>query len=377
MERFITAFSDRSTEKGQSYSFDDVYEKLSSNGGTPLLILFSSDYDNFEMYSDLMHKRFPDSTVIGSVSFTNYLIGAKAEKALSALAVYEDIECSSGVIQDISRYPSRYITGIRKAYKEICTGPDISNVCCFEITTAYGKGEELVLDTFREVIGEKAFPLFGSSSGVRAGTQRSFVSLNGVVYDEACVYVFIKNLRGRISIVKENTFRSTSHFFSVTNVNCDEHRLYELDGRPAAVQLAAAVGTEIPVLARNIIHHPIGRVYGDRIYIADAEAIAKDASISFYSYIYNYSRVVLLEPDEVNNISERFFGKVRGIGFDPSFSIAVNCAFDYDIYSDMGITGKFLRELSENCGSFWGISGCGEQIDLVHVNKTMILAAFE
>ena len=376
MERCITAFSCRSTEKGQPYSFDDVFEKIAADGRAPKLVIFSSDYDNFDIYSELMHSHFPDSQVIGTTSFLEHSSAGSGEYGLSALAVYDGIECASGVILEIKRRPAKYMDAISKAYARIGGGSQ-RDICCLEFTTAYGKCEELVLDTFRDAVGDRFFPLFGSTSGVRRGTERSFVSLNGKVYDEACVFMFIKNLSGRIAIIKENTFRSTNNFFTVTNVNCEERRLFELDGRPAAVHIANSIGAEIPDLAHNIQMHPVGRVYGDNIFIADAESVGRDASISFFSHIYNYSRIVLLEPGDIHKVSENFFEKVSATGFRPSFSIAVNCAFDYGIYTDKGFTGGFLRKLEENCGCFWGVSGCGEQINFNHVNKTMILAAFE
>ncbi len=376
MERCITAFSCRSIEKGQKYSFDDVFEMITADGRAPKLIVFSSDYENFDLYTELLHRHFPDAQVIGTTSFLEHSSSGIGENGLSALAVYDGIECSSGVILEIRRRPAKYLNTIRSAFTRLSAGPQ-KDICALEFMTAYGKCEEIVLDTFREAIGNRFFPLFGSSAGVRRGTERSFVSLNGKVYDEACVFVFIKNLNGRIAVIKENVFRPTNNFFTVTNVNCEERRLFELDGRPAAVHIASSLGIEIPDLARNIGMHPLGRVYGDNIYIADAESVGKDASISYFSHIYNYSRVVLLEPSDIHKLSENFFEKISATGFRPSFSIAVNCAFDYSIYNDKGITQGFLKELGENCGCFWGVSGCGEQISFNNVSKTMILAAFE
>jgi hypothetical protein len=123
--------------------------------------------------------------------------------------------------------------------------------------------------------------------------------------------------------------------------------------------------------------HPIGRIYDDNIYIADAEKINSDGSVSFYSHLYNLSRGVLLEPDDANACGRRLIGKIGSFGFRPSFSIAVNCAFDYDIFEDKGFTKDIIRQLGEAEGCYVGVSGCGEQLDDNHMNKTMVFASFE
>lgn len=377
MERCITAFSDRSTEKYQSYSFDDVYEKLTSDGRTPLLVIFSSDYDNFDHYSGLFHEKFPDAQVIGTTSFTNYCSAGCGRSALSALAVYEGVECESGVLFDVKRCPIRHRSVVEKAYDDIClTGTQGKDICCLEFTTAFGKCEELVLDTFYSVTGRNV-PVIGSSAGVREGTERSFVSLNGKVYDEACVFVLIKNLHGRISVIRENTYRPTVHFFTVTSVDSEERRIFELDGRPAAPYLSEIMGIDMHDLIRDLWRHPLGRIYSDNIYITDGEHIGRDGSLSMYSHVYNCTRTILLEPDDVGHVRDRLFGKIADISYDPSFSFAINCAFDFDIFADKGVTKPFLDELKDRIGVFSGVSGCGEQVDMNHVNKTMLIVMFE
>ncbi len=376
MERCITAFSSRSTEKGQTYTFDDVFEKITAEGRAPKLIVFSSEYENFDTYTELMHRHFPDSHVIGTTSFLQHSSDGAGKTGLSVLAVYDGIECSSGVILEIKRRPGKYLGAVSEALRRI-GGDQQKNICCLEFMTAYSRSEELVLDTFGKAVGTRYFPLIGSTAGVRTGTERSFVSLNGKVYDEACVFVFIKNLSGRIALIKENAFRATNNYFTVTNVNCDEQRLFELDGRPAAVHIASSLGIEMPDLVRNIDMHPVGLIYGDNIFTTDVCSVSRDGSMVLGSHIYNYSRIVMLEPNDVHNVSDNLFEKISASGISPSFSIAVNCTFDYGIYSDKGITERFLGKIGENCGSFWGISGCGEQIGFNHVNKTLLLAAFE
>ena len=377
MERCIAAFSGRSTERGQTYSFDDVYEKLSANGAFPVLITFSSDYDNFRLYTDLFREKFPDSHIIGTSSRTNYCSAGHGETGLAALAVYEGIRCEGGVLADADRCPIRHISEARRAIEALGEPDENGRMLCLAYTSVSGNREELSTDTLRAAAGNRNIPLAGSTAGVRKGTERSFVSLDGKVYENACVFMYIKNLHGRCAVLRENAYRHTSHFFQITNVDCEQHRIYEINGRPAAAYLSAALETEIPVFAKNISLHPIGRLSDDKIYITEGCAVESDNSITMRSHFYNYSRGVLLEPDDPKHTAERLMRKLGDLPFSPSFSLAVNCAFDFDMFAGKGFTAESVSLLTANAGCFAGVSGRGEQTDYINVNKTLLLAVFE
>ena len=378
MERCIAAFSSRSTQIGQTYSFDDVYERISASGEKPVLIIFASDYDNFMLYSGLFGDRFPDTTVIGMSSFTSSSSEGGSSSGLAAVAVFSGIECACGVLNDASRCPLLHKKEAERAISALgINKKDAGKVCCLEFTPAFGKREELVLDAFREASGDLDIPVFGSTAGVRRGTKRSLVSLNGKVYDDACVFVYIRNLCGRIAILRENTYKHTDNFFMITNVDSERRIVHEFNGRPAGTYIAALLGVDPDVLNRDIMLHPIGRIYGENIYITDGESVDKNGSVSCFSYLYNYSRAVLLEPDDANVSSKRLMEKIDRLGFAPSFSVAINCAYDFDIFEDKGFTEDFIKRIGEDAGTFVGMSGCGEQADGLHLNKTMLFAAFE
>ena len=378
MKRCIAAFSDRSTQIGQTFSFDDVYERIRENGDKPLLIIFASDYDNFSLYAGLFGDRFPDSQVIGMSSFTSSSSEGLGQQGLSALAVYDGIECAGGVLEEAGRCPIMYRKEADKAIATLgINESDKGRVCCLGFTTAFGHCEEPVLDTLRSAAGKLDIPVFGSTAGVRRGTERSCVSLNGELYEDACVFMYIRNTAGRIALLRENTYKHTDNFVLITGVDCERRIVSEINGRPAAPYMASLLCTDVPVFSKNTILHPIGRIYDDNIYIADADKVGNDGSVSFFSHIYNMSRAVLLEPDDANACCKRLMGKVKETGITPSFSIAVNCAFDFDVFSDKGYGKDFAKHLSDTVGCFAGMSGCGEQIDNIHVNKTMLLAIFE
>ena len=153
MERCIAAFSARSERIGETYSFDDVYERLSENG-VPKLVIFSSDFDNFSLYSGLFREKFPESHVIGMSSDCIFSSEGCSDTGLSALAIYSGIECACGVLHEAGRCPIKYIKNALEAIDELgITARDSDRVCCLEFTACAEYNEELVLDTFREARG--------------------------------------------------------------------------------------------------------------------------------------------------------------------------------------------------------------------------------
>lgn len=377
MERCIAAFSARSERIGETYSFDDVYERLSGNG-TPILVIFSSDFDHFADYSGLFHEKFPESDVLGMSSECNYSSEGFSDTGLSALAIYSGIECSCGVLHEAGKCPIKYMSAVKEAIEKLgITSSEADRICSLEFTASVEYNEELVLDTFRTARGNLKIPLLGSTAAERRGTGRSYVSLNGKVYEDECVFAFIRNMNGRISMISENTYRSTGKTFMATDVDCDSKTVYSFNERPAAVHLASLIGVDVPVVARDIARFPIGRIYDDIIYTATGRNVGKDASIVFGSAVYNYSKAVLLEPDDPHRTAGRFIEKLDNLGFSPAFSLAVNCAFDFDIFADTGITGKFIGQLAEKAGVYTGVSGRNEQLGCANMSKTMLLAAFE
>ena len=374
MERCITAFAMVTKDKDRDAVFEEVAEKLSSNDVSPLLIIFSAAFDDFEFFSAKTAERFPGSQTIGMVSFTSYSDSGIAENCFSAMAVYSGIECASGVLTDIDRCPILHKDVVEEAVRKLS---DEKNCVCLSFTTALFNSEELVLDTFACVFGRNGIPVYGCTSGYKKETRRSLVALNGKVFDKACVFVIVKNLNGRIAFIKENIYKPSRFRFTATNINFKERTLYELDNRPAAPYIAGLLGISVPEFAKRLTMHPLGRISGNDIYTAQGKEVQRDGSITFYAHIYNYTNLVLLEADDISRVQKQISNDVAKQSFKPSFSISVCCVLVEEIFNESGDFVTFAKTLSDSCGKYLGLTGYGEQLDFVHLNKTIILALFE
>ena len=373
MDRIRVAYSDG---KSCIKSYKNVLEQLREGmaGTSPVAVLFTCDYNNFSYYSKALNADFPDSEVIGMSSYVVMSSIGHSLEGLSAIAIYSGIECASGVIHEISRYPLRYTDNIREALSSIGS---TENCCCLAFTTAFCQCEELVLDAYKSVLTEVNVPIFGSSAGAPDDIRDSYVSLNGTILSEASVFIIIKNLNGRIGIFRENMFRPTKHYFTATDVDCDERAVYEYDDIPAAQAVAVALGISVNELNEQLKLHPMGRIEHDEIYITESNCVGDDLEITYYSRIYNRTKVVLLETDDIDKVFEATRNNIRKEFDSISFSLVINCLSRSKYFMENGRFDDFSDTLTAGYGSYIGFSGYGEQADYKHQNQTMLLAVFE
>lgn len=364
-------------DKVGTSAYPHILEQLQDNGRliSPVLVIFSSDNANFGWYSRMLSNSFPDATVIGMTSDVLLSSCGVARLGISVMAVTSGISVSSGVLFEVSRFPRRSSDSIVKALEKI----EQDNTACLEFNASSGNCEELVMDTFREVMGDTDIPLCGGTAAYAVNPDRpSAVSLNGILYMDACVFAFIHNTEGRIGIVKENMFSPTKHFFTATDVDCDERKVFEFDHKSAMGVVASAMQIPEDELGAKSFFHPVGRIENDDLSIIAVKDLYPDGSMGFFSRIYNQTRVVLLDPiDPVEDVWKETSRKVHDIVLEPSFSFVVNCYSRSRYFAENGKMGEYGDFLTANYGCYIGVSGHGEQYNYMHLNQTMLILFFE
>ena len=296
------------------------------------------------------------------------------EKGLSAMAIYSGVECSSNLIYEVSRHPKNYSQHIREALKSL-TSTD--NTCCLEFTTSGFRCEELVLDTFEEILKDTDIKVAGSTAGSNIDEKTSAVALNGDIYVESCAFIFIHNLQGKIQLYRENLFRPTSHQLRITDVDCEQQRVYEFDYRPAAEVLSHLLNVEKKELLPLLKTNPIGRIEGKNILISEAKEVMPDDSIVYYTRLYNMTRVMLLEIDNFDSVWDETQKHMKKLLPNPSFSIAVHCFSRSKLLLTQNRFNDFTDRLTSTLGKYIGVSGYGEQIMFNNLNQSLVLISFE
>lgn len=370
MERCVVALTSSSVNE-EAYS--EIQTQLDSQEASPILIIVFSEIDMLWFFAQKLQKRYPDAVVIGSSTYVNYNSEGYSHCGASVLVVNSGIEVAAGCLFDIERHPAMYKEHIRLALEKLSS---YENTCCLEFMTAFGKAEELVLDTFEDSLEGTGIVVAGGSAGAAPERKETFVALNGDIYKQTCVFVFIHNLNGRIGFYRENIFKPTSSRFTATYADCEERTVVEYDGEPAAEILSRALNVPIDKLKNELSTHPMGRISDGEIFITEADEIFEDGSISYFATIYNHTKMLLLETDNIKRVWNETVQRVKNEISNPSFTISINCLSRSRMFENQSCFGEFVNNL-RNFGKFAGLSGYGEQLNFIHLNQTMVLLVFE
>ncbi|MDF2614133.1 MAG: hypothetical protein K0S71_1919 [Clostridia bacterium] len=341
---------------------------------SPKLILFFSDVEHFEKYSEAIKNKFSHSIIIGSSSFAGFCKDGAYKSALLAMGIEEGIECYADVLEEVDRYPLKYIDRINKCVDKF---RDTTNTVCFEISSALISCEELVLSTLNSVLAKKNIPLFGGSAGDHGRAEKTMLSFNGKVYSNACAFVIIKNLGGKIRLYRENIYKPTQHYFTATKVDVRNRIVYEYNNRPAAKVVAEALNTTVEGLPRYLDSYPLGRIIGSDMYITANQMVTQNSGMSYHARVYNNSQMVLLEPDDYKSVIHKTIEQVKKEVPKPSLAIMINCLARSILFEKDGYLNEFAKEMGTALGNYIGFAGYGEQLNQQHFNQTMVLAVFE
>ena len=340
----------------------------------PKLIIFSSGVEGFEDYSKELKACFNESIIMGITTYIGLCKEGTYKNELLVLGIEKGIECYADVLENVDKYPVKYISRIEKCIHSLS---DCSNTVCFEFSTALISSEELILTTLNSVLENKKIPLFGGSSGDAGKAEKTMVSFNGVVYEKACVFALIKNLNGKIKLYRENIYKPTNHYFIATKVDVRNRIVYEYDHEPAAKVMAKALNTDISHLPNYLDQYPWGRIIGNEMYITANQAITKENGLAYHARVYKNSQMVLLEPDDYKQVIQKTAKQIHQDMPHPSLAIMVHCLARCILFESSNYLSTFAKEMGNTLGNYIGFSGYGEQLNQQHFNQTMVIAVFE
>lgn len=370
MERCIVALSSNSN---QNEAYSEIVMQLKAQNAVPKLLIVFSEKNILGYCAKQLQKDFPEATIIGSTTYVNFSSEGYSHSGLSVMAINDGIECVPGIIFEVDRYPELYKNHIKLSLEKLSS---YENTCCLEFTTAFSTGEDLVLDTFEGVLKDTGITVVGGTSGSESDDNETFVTLNGELYRNTCVFVFIHNLNGKIKFFKENLFNSTKEKLVVTDVDCETQLVCELNSEPAAYKLAELLNVSVNELADEFENHPMGRIVNNDIFITEPNKVLEDGSVSFYTRIYNHTKMYILEHRDMNEVWKETSVRVKDEIPSISFCLSINCMLRSKYFEKNSKFGEFVNNLRQ-FGTFIGLSGYGEQLDYFTLNQTMILVVFE
>ena len=341
----------------------------------PRLVLFFCDSERLEAFSAAISEFFPGTAAAGAATYASFSPQGVCRKGLNAAALCGDVRVSAGLIGEIDKNPMKYMGAVADAVRKMGADADAGNTICFLLNPAGTNCEELVLDTLADALEDSGIRVMGgaaSSDEMLSGS----VSLNGSVYDDHSVFVFIRPEKGRVHIALENIFQPLGGSFMVTKADVESRTIYELDGHPAADVLCCALDVPFADLSKALAVHPLGRVPDGELFINEVRCVNPDRSVSTYCRVFNHTPVALLELRDMSQALGETLASVRAALPETVFSVMVNCFRRTDLFLGKGVMSEFTDTLAGALGSFIGISSFGEQLGSYQLSMSMLIATF-
>ena len=365
---------------GHSYSNDAkviAEEATAGFTGNPGTVLFFSPVSVFFDLTKLLQDRFTGAKVYGVSTnfsfFENRTVMPDVSPGTVVIGFGDGFDCSGGVIEEIISHPIEFAPAIRRCIEEV--GEE--NTVCLTFTTAFQGAEELVLDSIASVIGDRPIPVAGSSAGHEKWERNTYISANGEVFSSASLFLFVHNKNGRIATIKQDMFEPRRTVFTATSVDLKRRIIYELDGVPAAMQLAKHLHYELYELNDHLNDFGLGRIVGDQIYTTDIAKITREKGLEMFASVFGGTRLCLLERSKYNSCLSNLVARIRKTIPNPKFALYFNCMSLTKYYQEINWLNVFSVGIGTASEGFAGMSGYGEQLGRININKTLLVVAFE
>lgn len=349
----------------------EAVSKATSGLTTPTAIIFIAPYNMLSEVATILSEEYKDVPTIGTVG-TKLVNGIIDDNNVAVLAFFDDVKVRAGVMKDISKCPVIHAKEIQKKMSEISANKE--DTVCIEYCTG---SEEKLVTTYTSCFAKKGISLVGGTVfGVPDGKQ-PLVAYNGNVYEDASVYMLVRNLTGKVRVYKENIYENNSkyaHF--ATKVDIDKKALIELDGRMAADVYSEELNIPKSKIIDNVFINPMGRVVGDEVYISSMMTMESNGTLVNYKRINKNDCIYFLSLGDYKNIEHDTRNHIKNDAKKISLVLSIDCVYRYLFYSNEGYATTYAKDMA-SLGQHFGVVGGGEQYNNQHVNQTMVCVVFE
>lgn len=354
--------------------------EIVSNFKKPKFVLFFAPLAVFEKATSFFQKYLPGCTTIGTNTYYTYTSLKVISNAISAVSFEDGISVSAGIVEEINKYPSKYIGRVKASASKI---PN-KNTLCLEFMTSFSLNESVVVNMLNSVCSKYKIPVVGANAGTNIDDiQKSdaplttYVSLNGKVYLNSCVFAFIHNENGRIGLFREDIFQPTNQSFTVTSIDYEKQIIYTLDNMPAVIALAKSYRCNPKDVSLLLRSYPFGRVTAKKNYLTDIIKINSDGSFFANNSVFNNTKTHIFKASNYKKTTKNTIANIKHKIPNPSFILIINSLTRALFYQQEQYLNEWTIEWNSNFNCSLGISSCGEQFLNNHLNQLGSAIVFE
>ncbi|MEJ1098209.1 MULTISPECIES: FIST N-terminal domain-containing protein [unclassified Pseudoxanthomonas] len=211
-------------------------------------------------------------------------------------------------------------------------------------------------------------PLIGGSAGDNLNFQRTHVYHDGQFLTDAAVLALFECATS-FQTFKLQHFVASDVELVVTDADPDKRLIREMNGEPAALAYAEAIGMKLEDLNPTVFStYPLLLSIAGEPYVRSILRVNEDLSLTCYCAVDEAMVVSVGKAVDVMETLENGFGEVRKAVPDPALIIGCDCILRRVEFeqTDMDLqVGAFMAH-----HRVFGFSTYGEQFNGLHVNQT-------
>ncbi len=346
-------------------------------GAAPeVAFVFCSSKQNADDVAAALAERWPTAVTVGCSTTGEQLDGDPLSGSVTLCALADSgVKWTAACIEDLGTFDEGRARAAASSFAEAAgieaDGFDPRHHFAIVLIDGLSMREEAVSATLADAL--EGISVVGGSAGDDLAFSKTKVFLNGKAASNAAVVVFGATER-RFSVIKHQHFTATPRHLVVTSVDPARRRVYELDGLPAAVAYARALGLPRSELTDEVTFmNPIVFEVQGQIYVRSVQRIEPDDSMVFYCAV---EEGMVLSIGDHKPMATSLEADLADLVRAPAdFMITFNCilraleAKKTDCRDQLGMTLKRASRCSI------GFDTYGEQLGGLHINQTLVALA--
>lgn len=357
---------------------DEALAEATQHFENPSFVFYFSPLSKLKQVTEKINKIFPNTECVGTSSYYIYCKTGLKRGSISCFGFKDVLECSSGIILEIDRYPSKYAYRVEDAIRKLSS---TENTVCLEVSTAFSMSEEIMLAALNSVCEKYNIPIAGGNAGIspeefKQGVRQTFVGYNGKLYENACVFALLRGISSSIKIYDEHFYKPTGKEFLVTAIDIKNKTVLEINNQPAVIGLAKVLNCKVEEIPEKMNYYQLGKYVDGKLLISTYNRMFEDGSLEFNAHLFNQTKVQILEPDDIKSVFERTFKKIKSENPRPHIGFFIHCQGRAMFLDERNMLDDYAKEIAGLFPYFSGFTSLGEQYKNLHLNHSMVLVVF-
>lgn len=371
-----------SSQTDTDAALQDIFRQFrNSPDSYTAVIFFASVCYDFAELSRKIYGHFPRCQVLGTSTSGEISTNGFSKHSLVVTAITDASTRVSGVLIDnTDQFPIIHRGKIEEAARRvgIALHRNGANRDCFALTFINGlcNAEEATLALLNAVIGDSEFVIAGGSAGDDLQFKQTYVSCNGETVSHGAAVLFFKTQK-KFILKRENIFAPSGRRLQISDVDIETRTVRAINGMSPRKMYAQALGIPESDAANAALAHPVGRAYGDDVFISSIANFNPDGSMGMYCRVLPNSEVELMNPLDAVQIAEDTGNEIRREIAQPGCVILINCILRSIGFEQQHLTEKIAGAWRRHFPAFCGFSSYGEQKDRLNFNQTLLALAIE